>query len=40
MKQALIYMHDKQAGILTEDEDGYRFCWLCLKIISLEQESL
>ena len=25
MRQAKIYMHDSWAGILTEDENGYRF---------------
>ncbi|MCB9256637.1 MAG: HipA N-terminal domain-containing protein [Chitinophagales bacterium] len=25
MKIAKVYMHDKWAGILTEDEDGYHF---------------
>jgi serine/threonine-protein kinase HipA len=25
MKTAKVYMHDKWAGILTEDEDGYHF---------------
>ena len=27
MKQAKIYLRNLQAGILTEDEDGYSFCY-------------
>jgi serine/threonine-protein kinase HipA len=27
MKQAKIYMRTQLAGILTEDEDGYSFCY-------------
>jgi serine/threonine-protein kinase HipA len=27
MKQAKIYMRSQQAGILTEDEAGYSFCY-------------
>jgi serine/threonine-protein kinase HipA len=27
MKQAKIYMHNQLAGILTEDENGYSFCY-------------
>jgi serine/threonine-protein kinase HipA len=27
MKQAKIYMRDQLAGILTEDENGYSFCY-------------
>ncbi|WP_288868399.1 HipA N-terminal domain-containing protein, partial [uncultured Alistipes sp.] len=25
MKQAAIYLHDRKAGLLTEDETGYTF---------------
>ena len=27
MKKAKVYMHDLSAGILTEDENGYSFCY-------------
>lgn len=27
MKQAAIYLYDRKAGLLTEDETGYTFCY-------------
>ena len=25
MKQAVVFLHDRKAGVLTEDENGYTF---------------
>lgn len=27
MKQAEVYLYDRLAGILTESDEGYRFCY-------------
>ena len=42
MKKAKVYMHDKLAGILTEDENGFQFLYdeLYLKIADAEPVSL
>ena len=42
MKQAKIYMHNLPAGILTEDETGYSFCYehQYLRMIDAEPVSL
>ena len=27
MKRAIVYVHDRRAGVLTEDEDGFTFVY-------------
>ncbi|NCP83598.1 MAG: phosphatidylinositol kinase [Bacteroidetes bacterium] len=40
MKTAKVYMHDKWAGILTEDEDGYHFQYEELYLKQLGSEAI
>jgi len=40
MKQANIYMRDIPAGILTEDETGYSFCYYNQYLLNADAEAI
>ena len=40
MKQAEVYLYDRLAGILTESDEGYRFCYDTAYLASEDAEAI
>lgn len=40
MKQAEVYLYDRLAGILTESDEGYRFCYDRVYLASEDAEAI